>query len=67
VYSYIQPHSSLKGEVHFDSTKADGQLKKTASNHKLRQHLPDFKFTPFTEAIHHSVKWFIENYDASRK
>jgi len=57
----------FKGEVHFDSTKADGQLKKTASNHKLRQYLPDFKFTPFPEAIQHSVKWFIENHGSARK
>lgn len=63
----LNSHLFLKGEVHFDSTKADGQLKKTASNHKLRKYLPDFKFTPFPEAIQHSVKWFIENHDAARK
>ena len=33
----------------FDSTKADGQYKKTASNAKLRKYLPDFKFTPFDQ------------------
>lgn len=31
----------------FDSSKADGQFKKTASNAKLLKYLPDFKFTPF--------------------
>lgn len=31
----------------FDTSKADGQYKKTASNTKLRKYLPDFKFTPF--------------------
>jgi len=30
----------------YDTTKADGQFKKTASNAKLRTYLPDFKFTP---------------------
>ena len=39
-----------QGEVKFDSTKADGQYKKTASNAKLRSYLSDFKFTPFTQA-----------------
>jgi len=24
---------------------------------------PDFKFTPFNEAIDTTVKWFLENYD----
>jgi hypothetical protein len=37
----------VQGEVKFDTTKADGQYKKTASNAKLRKYLPDFKFTPF--------------------
>lgn len=33
----------------FDTSKSDGQFKKTASNEKLLKHLPDFKFTPFEE------------------
>jgi hypothetical protein len=37
----------VQGEVKFDTSKADGQYKKTASNTKLRKYLPDFKFTPF--------------------
>ncbi|CAJ0960186.1 unnamed protein product [Ranitomeya imitator] len=39
----------FKGEVLFDITKSDGQYKKTASNGKLRQYLPDFTFTPFSQ------------------
>lgn len=35
--------------VQFDSTKSDGQYKKTASNGKLRSYLPDFRFTPFKQ------------------
>ncbi|XP_073650454.1 GDP-L-fucose synthase isoform X4 [Tursiops truncatus] len=37
------------GEVTFDTTKSDGQFKKTASNGKLRAYLPDFRFTPFKQ------------------
>ncbi|XP_043340335.1 GDP-L-fucose synthase isoform X2 [Cervus elaphus] len=37
------------GEVTFDTTKSDGQFKKTASNAKLRAYLPDFQFTPFKQ------------------
>lgn len=33
----------------FDTSKADGQFKKTASNAKLRGLLPDFRFTPLSE------------------
>nr|XP_036879107.1 GDP-L-fucose synthase isoform X2 [Manis javanica] len=37
------------GEITFDTTKSDGQFKKTASNGKLRAYLPDFEFTPFKQ------------------
>ena len=53
----------LEEGIIFDTTKADGQLKKTASNRKLRQYLPDFEFTPFKDAINATVDWFIQNYD----
>jgi GDP-L-fucose synthase len=39
--------ADFKGNVIFDTSKSDGQFKKTASNEKLRSYLPDFKFTPF--------------------
>jgi len=54
--------AAKQGPVNFDSTKADGQYKKTASNLKLRKYLPDFKFTPFKQAMKESVEWFVENY-----
>ena len=40
-YSYIIMCSGLQ----FDTSKSDGQHKKTASNAKLRSYLPDFQFT----------------------
>lgn len=33
--------------LQFDSSKADGQFKKTASVRKLMSLCPDFQFTPF--------------------
>ncbi|KAK1802536.1 hypothetical protein P4O66_004192 [Electrophorus voltai] len=35
------------GPVVYDTSKSDGQMKKTASNAKLRRYRPDFTFTPF--------------------
>lgn len=35
----------------WDTTKSDGQHKKTASNAKLRSLLPDFQFTPIKEGL----------------
>jgi GDP-L-fucose synthase len=57
----------FEGEVIFDTTKADGQFKKTADNAKLRSFLPDYKFTSMQEGVQKSVDWFIENYDMARK
>uniref|UniRef100_A0A182QA08 GDP-L-fucose synthase n=1 Tax=Anopheles farauti TaxID=69004 RepID=A0A182QA08_9DIPT len=58
---------NFKGRLEFDTTKADGQYKKTASNAKLRQHLPDFQFTDFDIAIKDTVQWYISNYEQARK
>ncbi len=57
----------FEGEVIFDTSKADGQFKKTASNSKLRKLLPDYKFTSIDEGIQKSVDWFVENYETLRK
>ncbi|XP_023655869.1 GDP-L-fucose synthase isoform X1 [Paramormyrops kingsleyae] len=57
----------FKGQVVFDTSKADGQFKKTASNAKLRRHLPDFTFTPFSQAVKETCDWFVANYDTARK
>ena len=53
--------------IKFDTTKADGQYKKTASNLKLRKLLPDYKFTKIEDGISATCKWFCENYDTLRK
>lgn len=50
-----------------DTSMADGQFKKTASNGKLRKYLPSFTFTPFNVGIEESVKWFVDNYEHARK
>lgn len=57
----------LEQGIVLDTTKADGQYKKTASNNKLRCYLPDFQFTPLKDAIERSVEWFVQNYDVARK
>ncbi len=44
----------------YDTTKNDGQFKKTASNSKLKKYLPDFKFTPMNQG-----RWNI--YQAQRR
>jgi GDP-L-fucose synthase len=57
----------FEGEVVFDSSKADGQFKKTAANHKLRKLKPDYQFTTMQDGIQKAVDWFVANYDTARK
>ncbi|XP_014678360.1 PREDICTED: GDP-L-fucose synthase-like [Priapulus caudatus] len=57
----------FKGQVVFDTERADGQYKKTAGNAKLRRYLPDFKFTPMKQAMKESCDWFVKNYETARK
>ena len=53
---------NFTGEWIYDTTRSDGQFKKTACNDKIRKYLPDFKFTPFDEAIKETCDWFSANY-----
>ena len=57
----------FKGEVKFLTDKSDGQLKKTASNAKLRRYLPQFQFTPTRQAVRETVQWYVDNYQLARK
>lgn len=57
----------FQGNVVFDTAKADGQFKKTASNVKLRQYRPDYEFTTINDGIQKTVDWFVENYETVRK
>ncbi|KAM6966349.1 GDP-L-fucose synthase-like [Tautogolabrus adspersus] len=54
------------GKINYDTTMSDGQMKKTASNAKLRTYRPDFTFTPLKDAIKMTCDWFITNYDIAR-
>lgn len=51
----------------FDSTKSDGQYKKTASNSKLRKYFPDYQFKNFEDSLSETVDWFVKNYSTVRK
>lgn len=44
----------------FDTTKPDGQYKKTADNLKLKS-IIDFKFTDIQKGIEQTVDWFLSN------
>jgi len=56
----------FQGALEFDTSAADGQIKKTASNNKLRKCLPDFKFTDLETAVTETVEWFRKNNKQAR-
>lgn len=56
----------FKGKIVYDTSCADGQYKKTASNAKLRKLLPHFEFTPFERAVKETVEWYLKNYENAR-
>ena len=58
---------NFKGNVRFDTSKPNGQHRKPSNNSKLKSYLPDFKFTSIEEGLGETVKWFIDNYETSRK
>lgn len=51
----------------FDTTKSDGQYKKTADNSKLMSLLGEYNFVEIKEGINKTIKWFIKNYESVRK
>nr|XP_034828755.1 GDP-L-fucose synthase [Maniola hyperantus] len=62
----IKKAHGFQGDILYDTSKADGQYKKTASNNKLRSLHKDFEFTPFTEAIQTTVTWYTQNKQHAR-
>lgn len=54
-------------ELVFDTSKADGQYKKTANNSKLVELCPDFCFTPMEQGLRETCDWFKANYETARK
>lgn len=67
VVSMIVELMNFKGEVVFDSTKPDGQFRKPSDNSKIKNYLPDFKFTPIYDGLKETIEYFEKNYNLIRK
>lgn len=55
------------GQVVFDTTKSDGQLRRPSDTAKLKQYLPDFSFTSVDEGVEQTIRWFKDSYPNIRK
>jgi GDP-L-fucose synthase len=58
---------NFKGNVKFDKSKPDGQLRKPSDNTKLMTLIPDFVFTPLELGLKETINHFIQNYESIRK
>jgi GDP-L-fucose synthase len=50
-----------ENRIVFDTNYSDGQYKKTVSNKKILEKIPDFKFINMNDGIKKTVLWFIDN------
>lgn len=66
VATLIAKAFNYEDKIVFDTTKSDGQYKKTADNSKLMS-LLDYSFKSIDEGINASVDWFNKNYSTLRK
>jgi GDP-L-fucose synthase len=62
VVGIIVEGMNFKGNVIFDSSKPDGQFRKPSDNSKIKNYLPDYKFTSFEVGITETINWFENNY-----
>ena len=67
VVNIITEIMDFNGEVLFDTSKPDGQFRKPSDNIKLKNYLPDFKFTSLYDGLNETIKTFIKNYEYVRK
>jgi GDP-L-fucose synthase len=58
---------NFKGDVIFDSSKPDGQFRKPSDNSKIKNYLPNFKFTPLYDGLKETIEYFEKNYTIIRK
>lgn len=62
IASYFDYSHMLK----FDTSKSDGQLKKTADNSKFKDLLPNFEFTDLKIGLTKTIEYFVCNYNNIR-
>ena len=67
VVGVITEIMNFKGNIKWDSSKPDGQFKKPSDNSKIKNYLPDFKFTPLYDGLKETIEYFEKNYTFLRK
>jgi GDP-L-fucose synthase len=58
---------NFKGKVKWNSLKPDGQFRKPSDNSKIKNYLPNFKFTSLYDGLKETIEYFEKNYNIIRK
>ena len=53
---------NIESQIRFDTTKADGQFKKTMGNSMMKRYLSNFKFTSLNDGLKEAIEDFKMNY-----
>jgi GDP-L-fucose synthase len=67
VVGVITELMNYKGNVRWNTSKPDGQFRKPSDNSKIKNYLPDFKFTPLYDGLKETIEYFEKNYTIIRK
>ena len=67
VAEIIAEKMDYKSHLVFDTSKADGQYKKSVSNQRLLSLYQDFVFTSMNDGLDKTINWFLNNYSNIRK
>lgn len=51
-----------KGEIYWDVSKGDGQMKKLLSVKRMREYLGDIPITDLRTGLEKTIQWYMENY-----
>jgi GDP-L-fucose synthase len=57
----------FQGKIVWRSEFPDGQFRKPTDNTRLKEVLPNFKFTSLSVGLEESINYFVENYNIVRK
>jgi GDP-L-fucose synthase len=58
---------NFKGNVTYDTSKPEGQFRKPSDNSKIKNYLPNFKFTTLYDGLKETIEYFEKNYNIIRK
>lgn len=58
---------NFKGNVTYDTSKPEGQFRKPSDNSKIKNYLPNFKFTTLYDGLKETIEYFEKNYNVIRK